>query len=274
MASNLHIWGGLLQGVGVGMEKTAIMHREAALEALRREERKEMVQMRQMERMEDRQWKKEDDKADLENKVGLLSLAQEYKREENETEQAYQERLLGIKSRLEREEIKVRAGEDRITAQQQAALDTQRDRVKADLDRRNDASSKRLAKELDSGDTEVVGANDDGYIILRRKGDSALITTNTKLRAGAKGADDIGGLLGETAPEPKPTPKARPTLTARPKAADPSRPQALAASIAQLQQSGQLGPGTVVGEKVTAPAGALAATSVTLTWNGKRWVPD
>lgn len=260
MASNLHIFGGLLGGIGVGLEKQAIMNREAALEQLRQQNYAQARADRQAERQEDRQWQKEDVETANTMKVGLMSYAAKIAKEQGETDQAYKERLERIKAEEDRRTEGVKAANAQALARLNSVLNT-----------REDAASQRLKKELEDGQAKVVGTNPEGFIITQKG--NTLFTTTVKMQTkGQSSGDEIDALFDEK-PTPAPAPAKRPTLTAR-KPAEPSRGQALQAAVQNMMASGQLDPGTAVGEKLVAPAGALAASAVTLTWNGKRWVPD
>lgn len=285
MAGSGMIVGGLLKGLGAGLSMEAAQRRENALIALRRqfqmedETRAEDRTIRAEDRQETRTIAGEERKATLQ--VGLLALAQQYKREEWETEQQYEERLLRIKADLESRHIAERGGQERETNEAQEALNRETERLKSRLRIGEDAASLRLADELDDADrrgeiykTEV---NPDGFIVVTFE-NGRIVTTRTR-GAASSDADEEGGTgaiaaararrgEGGGTPAPSPTPRPR----AGGDADMPTDKQAIERSVAMMVRNGQLAEGTRVGETVTAPAGALAPVPVTVRWDGKKWV--
>lgn len=162
MAGSGMIIGGLLGGIGKGMEMTALQAREDALEKLRQqrkiedEGRQEQTLIGREGRLEDRVIRQEGraetrdiakDKRDYTVKTGLLALSQQYKMQENETEQQYKERLERIKQ----------AGDANLA------------RLKAGLDRSNDAASIKLKAALDNGQVDSTEVDEDGNLVILYK---------------------------------------------------------------------------------------------------------
>lgn len=158
-AGTARIIGGLLGGLGKGMEMTAMQAREDALEKLReqrridgeargeqrligQEDRQEGRVIRQEGRAEERDVRS--DQRDYTVKTGLLALAQDYKKAENETEFEYKVRLENIQAR---------------NAANLAG-------VKASLDDRNDAKSQSRAAAIQSGEVSSVETSADGNMVL------------------------------------------------------------------------------------------------------------
>lgn len=284
MARSGMVFGGLLAGLGQGITMQAAQLREDALLKLRRQWQQEDAataednQIAQETREEERAVRTDERRGtDLGGRVGLLELAQRYKREEGETEQAYRERLEEIRQGNTLEQIERRGGIESRQIEQRGKVDERLARVRSDLDLRNDAASQRLAREIDRNEVEVVGVSPEGFIIVRDD-NRGLVTTTVKMASSTlDGGEGQGGLIGAARArrEGSQAPAARPAAPAPSQsesAADPTPKQAVERTVAQMVASGQLAPGTRVGETVTAPAGALAPGPVTVTWDGTRWV--
>ncbi len=169
---------GLLQGVGAGVTQLAAQKREDALIALRRQ-----YQQEDQVAEDKRTIAKEERDATL--KVGLLSLAQQYKKEDAETEAQYAERLERIKSGL-------RVGETASKAKIDVAMAV----LNSKLDRVEATEAKRLEAQLRSGEVSDIRAADDGSMVVTYKG-GRTETRGTKLRD----TRSSGGTEGETATE-------------------------------------------------------------------------
>lgn len=271
------ITAGLLSGLGKGLTEQSAQMREDALIKLKRQYQLEDNATAQQDviakenRAEDRDVRTFQREGQL--KVGLLGLAQQYKQQEGETEQAYKERLLRIKGTIDSGQITQKGQIDLANDKALAVL-------KASLDKSNDAASQLLKQQIDRGETTVAGRTPDGFIIVKR-GDGTLITTRTKMAAPGKSEGDdtsiediINKREGGAAPASAPAPAraARPAEEALPPEKSPVGVRQIQASVNTMMRNNQLGPGKQVGDTITVPAGALAATSLTLSWDGKRWV--
>lgn len=156
------IIGGLLGGLGKGLEMTALQAREDSLEKLRqqrviegeqrdeqtligREGRLEKRVMAQEGRAEERDTRS--DQRDYVVKTGLLALSQQYKMQENETEFQYKTRLEKIKQQ----------GDETLA------------RLKSGLDRSNDAASIKLRASLEAGQVDSTEVDEAGNIVILYK---------------------------------------------------------------------------------------------------------
>lgn len=270
------ILGGLLSGIGRGIENNAIANREAALEALRRQDRKDEIAQqrsdRTTERQQDRDWQIEDQKSAEKLKTGLLALQHEYDMTE-----------LEVRQKFSLDEIAARGNQDRQTASHKGAIDAQLQAYKADDD-------KELENLRTANENEQVHSTDiaeDGSLVVLFK-DGRKVRLKQKMdRGGSSGDDTDTGTIAQARQRREGTLTAKPRAPAKPEAKtlpnastrdapanlnSPAAKKAIEASAAQFVRQGSLGPGTQVGEKVTAPAGALAPEPVTLQWNGQRWI--
>ncbi|MGH6783997.1 MAG: hypothetical protein ACREBP_05170 [Sphingomicrobium sp.] len=161
------ILGGLLQGVGAGLATQAAQMREDALLKLRRQ-----YQLEDQASEETRGIAKEERDAKL--KVGLLTLADEYRRRQGETEQEHEERLLRIKAELEGKQIGQRGEEERKTVATRAKLDAELERLKSRLDITE-------AEKKAHGEVSNVHAAEDGTMLVTFK-DGSVIRKRAKLR--------------------------------------------------------------------------------------------
>lgn len=163
------ILGGLLGGIGKGMEITALQAREDAMEALReqrriaQEGREEQTLIGREGRLEDRVIRQEGradvreenkDKREYTMKSGLLALSQQYKMQENETEFQYKTRLEKIKQQ----------GDANLA------------RLKSGLDRSNDAASIKLKAALDDGQVDSTEVDAAGNIVILYKNGKTEVT--------------------------------------------------------------------------------------------------
>lgn len=180
MAGGGFILGGLLQGVGRGMEQNFLARREEALQRLRQqqtleaEDRADKRTMASEARAEDRDIRKETrteeaygrkQGIDFQNDVQKLKVAGDIKSQDRKEQFGYDVQLTSIK-----------AGEDRKTASFRAKLDQDLATMKAELDRNNDADSQRLRAELDGGNIKDRVTDANGRVILIRQ-DGQMVTT-------------------------------------------------------------------------------------------------
>lgn len=262
--------GGLLSGLGAGLQQEAAQRREDALIALRRQFQQEDQATAQTqtiaaeERAEERDVRTDKRRGtDLSGRTSLLRTAGEIKQRENESDQQFKERMAREQFEREKEKLGIQASNARELAVLQNSLGMSRD-----------AADRSLAAEIERGKAKVIGVDPDGYIIVQR-GDVGLITTRTKMDKSAGGGgsvlDQVRG--GTPTPTPARTPAraATPAISAMGTGTAPGK-AALQASLDLMLRNGQLGPGSP-GETVTAPAGALAPTPVVIEWDGERWVP-
>lgn len=184
MAGSGMILGGLLGGIGKGMEMTALQAREDMLERLRQqrkiedEGRQEETLIRREDRLEGRVIAQEgraeerdirSDKRDYVVKTGLLKLAQEHKMKENETEFEYKARLEKLKQE----------GDARLA------------RLKSGLDRSNEAAAIRLRASLDADDVDSTEVDASGNIvILYKNGKTEVTSIKAKPTAGELKAEE------------------------------------------------------------------------------------
>lgn len=174
---------GAIGGLGAGITNRAAQRRE---EALSRQKREEVLADREVA------FEREDakDEKDAELKVGLLTLANQYKREEGETEFNYKVRLAGIQADLESKQIGQRAVEERKTAGYKAVLDKDVAGYTSSLRTSEDRESKDHAASIARGEAKVVGTTPEGFIVLQKG--NTLITTRTK-SVGKSGGGESGG---------------------------------------------------------------------------------
>lgn len=272
-----YLLAGLLTGAGKGLTELAAQRREDALLKLKRQYQQEDIAAEEQRtiasegRADARAQAKEvrDEAADARTfdreyggKTGLLQLAQQYKREEGETEFQY-------KVRLER----IRADEDRKTEGVKAGNAEKLARINSQLDRAEDRESQLLKQQIARGEREVVGADENGNIIVMT-GDGTLITTKTKLREKKSGGDDDEGegtIAGARA--------ARGQGPAR-AASSPAKPaKAPVVDVAQkdiealwsmLETVPAPAAGGATVRTVTGPGGK----KVQIKWTGQRWQPE
>ena len=169
MAGGNFILGGLLSGLGRGMEQDYLAKREEALQRLR-----EQNKMDAENRAEQRDIRKED-RADTRAETAAdravirderkLRVAGEETRSTKAVEFGYDVQL-----------TKIKASEDRGTEAFKAKLDKDIATLKAQLDQNNDAESQRLKAELDSDNIKDRVTDANGRVILIRN-DGKMITT-------------------------------------------------------------------------------------------------
>lgn len=277
MAGGNFILGGLLSGAGAGLAMTAQQKREDALEALRnqrqldgeqRQDQRTIAQETRAEeraiRTEDRASAREDITAarDANIKAGLLKIASENKISESEVAHRFTLDEIEAKGRIESNQIAQRGKQDERLAQ-----------IKADLDRRNDRDSQELKQQIDRGEREVIGVDENGFVLVMT-GSGTIITTKTKMRD--KGGEDGGATIGDArssrsgaaAPAAAPAPKA--AGATKPTAApNPRQPVEIAeeaqATLDRMTKSGQV-PKGVEGQWMTGPNGERAQ------WVNGRWI--
>ena len=169
MAGGNFILGGLLSGIGRGMEQDFLARRQDALEKLRRqdvidaEDRREQSTIRAESRADQR--KIASDARDYENDVNKLREAGKIKSQDRADQFGYDVKL-----------TKIKANEDRSTAGFKAKLEQDLATMKAKLDQENDAASQRLKAQLDSGDIKDRVTDANGRVILITN-DGQMITT-------------------------------------------------------------------------------------------------
>ncbi len=169
MAGGNFILGGLLSGIGRGMEQDYLARREEALQRLRNqdtidaENRREQATIRAEGRADTR--KIDAEKRDYENDVGKLRVAGEIKSKDRADQFGYDVKL-----------AKIKANEDRNTAGFKAKLDQDLATMKAELDKSTDEYSQRLKTQLASGKIKDRVTDANGRVILITN-DGQMITT-------------------------------------------------------------------------------------------------
>lgn len=257
------IVGGLLAGLGRGLEMQAAQMREDALLKLR-----EKMVIDAENRAEERTIAGEQRRGeDLPGRVGLLGLAQEYKRLEGETEQQYKERLLTIQHGNELEEIGARGEQDRVTQGVKFENDKQLERLRSSLDISEDAASQRLAQEIDANEVKSIEAADDGSMLVVYNDGRTVRMRNVKLRDNGGEGEETGGLIAGAQARRNGVAAASPPPAAAATSTKPTAQQ-LQNSVDAMLHSGSIPRGQATGQKLTSPDGTE------LTWNGARWIVD
>lgn len=287
------VLGGLLQGLGSGLSQEAAQRRENSLMAARRKWQLEDQQTKERQtidaegrlvdrniasegRAEMRDIAAEDRK--LLRDVGLLELSQKHQRKRDETLQQYKERLLKIQHNQNKEIVTVKGAEARKTEGYKAGLTKDLERFKFG----NERELARFKSELDDGKVDNIKAADDGTMIVTYKDGRVTKRPGVKLR---ENKPLTGGILADVRGEGGVTPKSSQASSAASTAASaaakavnrapektPAGIRAAQSTVDKLFQSGQLAKGANVGDKITAPAGAVAAVPIELEWNGQKWV--
>lgn len=252
---------GLLQGAGKAVTdiaaSKAAQRREDALISLRRQYQKEDTAAENT---------REDANAerDAKLKVGLLSLANEYKKQEGETEFDYKVRLEEIKGRIEGQQIGQRGAEDRKTEETRSANDAELKVLQSRLDTSRDSADRAEAAKIARGEGKVVGTNPAGYIIIQ-KGNTLITTRTKKAETGAGGGDEEGGAIAAARRREgvngKPPVAAKPTVSR-----DDPETAALWSALAGIPapDSGQPQVRTMTG---------AGGKRVEIKWTGQRWQP-
>lgn len=243
---------GLLSGLGQGLSQVAAQKREDAMNALKR------------------QYQKEDDataetqaiaKEGRENtfKVGILSLANQYKREEGETEQKYKERLVQLQADIEARHITQR-GKAAVTLAEQGAKNAiNLEAFKASVEKDKETRT--------HGGVKSVEALQDGsaYIVYNDGTDK---TDNTvKLRDNSAGDAGGGGMIAGAQARAGGTAPAAAKSAAKPA---PAKPQAVVDRNAEIERrlntDSTIGKGDYEGETMSGPGGTRAR------WSKGQWV--
>lgn len=169
MAGGNFILGGLLSGLGRGMEQDYLAKREEALTRLREqnqldaENRAEQRDIRKETRTEERDSRKMERDAGYD--IQKLKVAGDIKSADRRDQFGYDVQL-----------TKIKASEDRSTEAFKAKLDKDIATLKSQLDQSSDAESQRLKAELDSGNIKDRVTDANGRVILIRN-DGKMITT-------------------------------------------------------------------------------------------------
>jgi len=259
MGSGGFILGGLLSGVGAGLQTDITQRRTAALEALKAQQ-----------------------ESDLEDKKLAAASAQQTQHDKDSGDNAI--RLVGANLAADNAKndhatgnditkIGVQGGQTRLTAQQQSALDLARDSqlatLKAQLLMQTDAASLTLANSLNSEDYAGTETGADGKVyVVTKKGDT-IDTGIVTARPGEKktgGDDPFAALMaakagGSVAPGGAPSPV--------PSTGIPS-PGGLLGTSSSTPMGNQAA-GLQVGQTVS-KTGANGKIE-RMRWNGQVWVP-
>lgn len=285
MARSGLLFGGALAGLGQGLSMHAAQLREDALERLRNQRQIE-AEGRANTRLIDAETRGEEREVradarrgtDLPGKTGLLNLQAKQDRLAARQEQGYKMEQLGVTQQNELERIEARTEGDIRVEGVKFENDKQLKRLQSNLDTARDAAAQRLSQEINSGEVQSVEAADDGSMLVVYNDGRTVRMTNVKLRDSGSGDDEGGGTIaaaqdrrGGGTPTPTPAPAQR-TQTPPEKTQQGARQ--IQSGVDQLLSSGQLQPGQGNGQTATIPAGMIAATPVTVTWDSraKRWV--
>lgn len=173
MAGGNLVLGGLLSGLGRGMEQSYLANREEALARLR-DERTQKALIDQEDRGEQREIRKETRKATADEMAADRAVVRDERklRVAGEETRATAETKFGYDVQLS----KINATEDRKTAAFKAKLDAGNAAMLEAIKGKNDQESIRLRKELDSGDIKDRITDANGRVILIRS-DGQMITT-------------------------------------------------------------------------------------------------
>lgn len=173
MAGGNFILGGLLSGLGRGMEQNYLANREEALARLR-DEREQKALIDQEDRGEQREIRKETRKATADEIAAERAVIRDERklRVAGEETRTTAETKFGYDVQL----AKIKASEDRGTAAFKAKLDAGNAAMLEAIKGKNDQESIRLRKELDSGNIKDRITDANGRVILIRN-DGKMITT-------------------------------------------------------------------------------------------------
>lgn len=169
MAGGNFILGGLLSGLGRGMEQDYLAKREEALQRLRKqnqmdaENRAEQRDIRKESRTDERDARKMERDAGYD--IQKLKVAGDIKSADRRDQFGYDVQL-----------TKIKANEERGTVAFKDKLDRDMATLRARLDQNNDAESQRLKAELDSGNIKDRVTDANGRVILIRN-DGKMVTT-------------------------------------------------------------------------------------------------
>jgi hypothetical protein len=164
--------GGLLQGVGKGISDEYERRREEALNDLRYSRAQDI-------RREDRQWQTEDRDLRLQAEADARESAEEARRDQ-----------LEVAGALKRDEIKLESEARRKEREVDYTYDVKLEEVRAKLDMRKDAASKRLSERLAEDDVQSTHIAEDGSLVVLTKGGSIERHPKVKLNLKKPDADD------------------------------------------------------------------------------------
>lgn len=260
------IVGGLLAGLGRGLEMNAAQIREDALLKLREQMVIDAESRQEQRTIEGEQRRGED----LVGKAGLLSLTSDLRQGEENLQQGNRERLLEIKHGQDLEQIRARGSEDRATQEVKLEGDKELERLRSSLDISEDAASQRLSQEINSGEVKSIEQADDGSMVVVYNDGRPVRVTNVKLRDKSSGDDDEGTGTGAiAAAQGRRGGGTAANATRAAPAAEPAATRLqMQNSVDAMLHSGSIPRGQAVGQKLTAPDGTE------LTWNGQRWIVD
>lgn len=189
-----YLLGGLMQGLGKGMELTYLQNRETALENLRNQ--------RQLEgegRAESRQIAKEGREAERAKETA--ATAQQYKLEQLGVAGDETRRTKAVEFSYDVKLTKIKADEDRTTEGFKAKLDKDLATLKSRLDRDNDEYSQQVKAAIDSGRVKDRVTDTNGRVILVMD-DGKMVTTPFTEREKVDTANPYSGKPRQRGPTP------------------------------------------------------------------------
>lgn len=193
------VLGGLLQGLGQGITNITNQKREDALMKLRR------------------QFQQEDDARKREQQLDDRAVDRAYQKEDAIAAVANRKELLKEAGQIKLVEIDAEAKAD--AAKERAEYDREIDKaiILSKLKINEDATSKKIAKALDTGEISTTKVGEDGSLVLIYKNGRREVDRSIKVQTGSGDDDSGGGSIaaargargGESAP---PAPKANDQL--------------------------------------------------------------